>query len=94
MSTSRYKTELMKLMSFRDDKKYDVGHNFTTEEFPCITPDLLCRWMNKRAYGDPEPNEDMQLIHIRSSTLELAKKAISAFMPRRRALMMSTSSLK
>ncbi|KAG6958175.1 hypothetical protein JG687_00009545 [Phytophthora cactorum] len=86
MSTSRYKTELMKLMSFRDDKKYDVGHNFT--------PDLLCRWMNKRAYGDPEPNEDMQLIHIRSSTLELAKKAISAFMPRRRALMMSTSSLK
>ncbi|KAG6972293.1 hypothetical protein JG687_00001524 [Phytophthora cactorum] len=38
--------------------------------------------MNKRAYGDPEPNEDMRPIHIRSSTLEFAKKAISAFMPR------------
>ncbi|KAG2771221.1 hypothetical protein PC129_g17939 [Phytophthora cactorum] len=79
MSTSRCKAELM---SFKDDKKYDVGHNFTTEELLCITPDLLYRWMNKRAYGDPEPNEDMRPIHIRSSTLRSAKKAISAFMLR------------
>ncbi|KAF1777800.1 hypothetical protein GQ600_2852 [Phytophthora cactorum] len=82
MSTSRYKAELVKLVSFKDDKKDDVGRNVTTEELLCITPDLLCRWMNKRAYGDPEPNEDMIPIHTRSSTLEIAKKAISAFMPR------------
>ncbi|KAG6946786.1 hypothetical protein JG688_00015842 [Phytophthora aleatoria] len=82
MSTSSYKAELVKLMSFKDDKKYDVGRSFTTEELLCITPDRLFRWMNKRAYRDPEPNEDMRRIHIRSSTLEFAKKAISAFMPR------------
>ncbi|KAG6942975.1 hypothetical protein JG688_00017835 [Phytophthora aleatoria] len=82
MITSRYKAELVKLVLFKDDKKDDVGRNVTTEELLCITPDLLCRWTNKRAYGDPEPNEDMRPIHIRSSTLEIAKKAISAFMPR------------
>ncbi|KAG2769386.1 hypothetical protein JG687_00008796 [Phytophthora cactorum] len=74
MTTSRYKAELVKLMTFKDDKKYDVGHN--------STPDLLCRRINKRAYGDPEPNEDMRPFHIRLSTLQFAKKAISAFMPR------------
>ncbi|KAG3116877.1 hypothetical protein PI124_g555 [Phytophthora idaei] len=42
MSTSRYNAELVKLMSFKDDNKYNDGRNFTTEELLCITPDLLC----------------------------------------------------
>ncbi|KAG3110755.1 hypothetical protein PI125_g9744 [Phytophthora idaei] len=42
MSTSCYKAELVKLISLKDDKKYDAGRNFTTEELLCTTPDLLC----------------------------------------------------
>ncbi|ETI38354.1 hypothetical protein F441_15691 [Phytophthora nicotianae CJ01A1] len=81
MSTSHYRAELVKLMSLKDDKTrkvlcdpvtpYDVLHNFTTEELLSITTVLVCRWMNERAYGDPETNDDMRPIH-----------AASAFMPR------------
>ncbi|ETL85271.1 hypothetical protein L917_15131, partial [Phytophthora nicotianae] len=42
---------------------YDVLHNFTTEELLSITTVLVCRWMNERAYGDPETNDDMRPIH-------------------------------
>ncbi|KAG2789244.1 hypothetical protein PC129_g21997 [Phytophthora cactorum] len=42
MSTSRYKAELVTLMSFKDDKKYDARRNFTTEELLCITANLVC----------------------------------------------------
>ncbi|ETP37033.1 hypothetical protein F442_15121, partial [Phytophthora nicotianae P10297] len=79
ISTSRYRAELVKLMSFKDDKTYDASHSFTAEKLISITPTLVCHWMNKRAYGDPEPNEDIRPIHVRSS---IAKKAVSAFMPR------------
>ncbi|ETK79302.1 hypothetical protein F441_15097 [Phytophthora nicotianae CJ01A1] len=79
ISTSRYRAELVKLMSFKDDKTYDASHSFTAEKLISITPTLVCHWMNKRAYGDPEPNEDIRSIHVRSS---IAKKAVSAFMPR------------
>ncbi|KAG6943789.1 hypothetical protein JG687_00018240 [Phytophthora cactorum] len=74
MSTSRYKAELVKFMSFKGEE--------VRQELLGITPDHRCRWMNKRADGDPEPNEDMRPIHTRSSPQELAKKAISPFMPR------------
>ncbi|EEY63388.1 uncharacterized protein PITG_15104 [Phytophthora infestans T30-4] len=82
MSTSRYKAELVKFMSFKDDKEYTASHEFTPADLLSITPGLLCRWMNTRAYGDSEPSEDMRPVHLRSSTLEFAKKAISAYMPR------------
>lgn len=82
MSTSRYKAELVKFMSFKDDKEYTANHEFTPADLLSITPGLLCRWMNTRAYGDSEPSEDMRPVHLRSSTLEFAKKAISAYMPR------------
>ncbi|ETN19628.1 hypothetical protein PPTG_04871 [Phytophthora nicotianae INRA-310] len=78
MSTSHYRAELVKLMSLKDDKTrkvlcdpvtpYDVLHNFTTEELLSITTVLVCRWMNERAYGDPETNDDMRPIHHESTT--------------------------
>ncbi|KAE9338649.1 hypothetical protein PF008_g11966 [Phytophthora fragariae] len=80
--TARYKPELTKFMSFKDDVEYSNDRVFTPEELLRITPDHLCRWMNQQAYGDPDPSEVMRPVHRRSNTLEFSKKAISSFMPR------------
>ncbi|KAG1703778.1 hypothetical protein DVH05_006792 [Phytophthora capsici] len=69
-------------MSFKDGISYGSDHTFTTEALLQITPSDVCRWMNKRAYGDSDPTDDMKPVHARSSTLEFAKKAVSSFMPR------------
>ncbi|KAG2773487.1 hypothetical protein PC129_g21650 [Phytophthora cactorum] len=45
--TSRYKPELVKFMSYKDDIVYDKDRVFTTEELLQITPDYLCRWMSQ-----------------------------------------------
>ncbi|ETN10651.1 hypothetical protein PPTG_09758 [Phytophthora nicotianae INRA-310] len=80
--TSQYKRELTRFMSFKDGVTYSNDRVFTTAELLQVTPDHLCRWMHKQAYGDPEPAEDMKPVHRRSSTLEFTKKALSSFMPR------------
>ncbi|RLN49610.1 hypothetical protein BBJ28_00002631, partial [Nothophytophthora sp. Chile5] len=79
---TRYKVILVKFMAFKDGAEYANNHEFTTEALLRITPDDLCRWMNKRAFDDPEPRDEMKPVFARSSTLEFAKKAISSFMPR------------
>ncbi|OWZ03196.1 hypothetical protein PHMEG_00025112 [Phytophthora megakarya] len=79
---NRYKAELVKFMSFKDDSTYATDHTFTMESLLEITPGHICHWMNKRAYGEPEPSDDAKPVSARSSTLEFAKKAISSFMPR------------
>eukprot|EP00644_Phytophthora_capsici_P010217 jgi/Phyca11/9792/fgenesh1_pm.PHYCAscaffold_41_\ len=79
---NRYKADLVRLMSFKDGISYGSDHTFTTEALLQITPSDVCRWMNKRAYGDSDPTDDMKPVHARSSTLEFAKKAVSSFMPR------------
>ncbi|ETM38426.1 hypothetical protein L914_15268, partial [Phytophthora nicotianae] len=57
---------------------YDVLHNFTTEELLSITTVLVCRWMNERAYGDPETNDDMRPIHLQLSIpIHTARSGVS-----------------
>ncbi|KAE9345956.1 hypothetical protein PF008_g8514 [Phytophthora fragariae] len=80
--TARYKPELTKFTSFKDDVEYSNDCVFTPEELLRITPDRLCHWMHQQAYGDPEPSEVMRPVHRRSNTLEFSKKATSSFMPR------------
>ncbi|ETP00324.1 hypothetical protein F441_22259 [Phytophthora nicotianae CJ01A1] len=79
---SRYKPALVAFMSFKDGVNYSADMNFSEQARLNITPELLCRWMNHRAYGSEQPTKDMKPTHARSSTLELYKKAISSFMPR------------
>ncbi|ETM48591.1 hypothetical protein L914_06878 [Phytophthora nicotianae] len=80
--TNRYKPELVKFMSCKDGVSYRKGRTFTVDELLRITPEDLCRWMNKQTYGDPEPSDDLRPMHRRSTTLEFTKKAILSFMPR------------
>ncbi|EEY64285.1 uncharacterized protein PITG_02837 [Phytophthora infestans T30-4] len=80
--TSRYKPELVKFMSYKDNVSYSKDHTFTTEALLRITPEDLCRWMNRQTYGDSEPSDEMRPIHRRLTTLEFTKKAISSFTPR------------
>ncbi|ETL82682.1 hypothetical protein L917_17198 [Phytophthora nicotianae] len=57
---NRYKADLVRLMSFKDGISYGSDHTFTTEALLKITPSDVCRWMNKRAYGDFDPTDDMK----------------------------------
>ena len=41
----------------------------------------MCRWMNVKAFGTPNPGPDAQLTGSGSSSLEFMKKAISFYMP-------------
>ena len=43
----------------------------------------MLRWMNLKAFGTPNPENDVNLTECRSSSLEYWKKAISLFMPNR-----------
>ena len=69
-------------MSFKNDVKYNINDEFTQNDLLAITPENICCWMNKKAYGLPFPGPEDRPIHARSSTLIFAKKAISSFMPR------------
>ncbi|KAG1713439.1 hypothetical protein DVH05_001226 [Phytophthora capsici] len=80
--TNRYKAEMRKFMSFKDNTKYSGDRVFTINELLAITPEDLCKWMNQQAYGDPAPSNDMRPLYRRSNSLEFTKKAISNFMPR------------
>ncbi|OWZ22772.1 hypothetical protein PHMEG_0002469, partial [Phytophthora megakarya] len=73
---------LVEFMTFTDDRSYASDGSFDSETLLKISPEDVCRWMNFRAFGEPDPSEDAKPINARSSTLEYAKKAISAFMPR------------
>lgn len=82
MRPKRYKAILVEFMSFHDGCNYSADATFTKEALLKISPEDVCRWMNYRAFGEPDPGEDAKPVQARASTLEYAKKAISCFMPR------------
>jgi hypothetical protein len=86
MAPRRYKAVLAEFMSFLDASKYDESVEFSKNRLLGITPDDVCRWMNVRAFGEPEPSDEMKPLYARSTTLEFAKKAVSSFMPRIRVV--------
>ena len=77
------KDVLAKFMSFRDGQNYASNAVFTQEQLIAITALELKRWMQLKAYGTPDPDDDANQTQGRSSSLEFYKKAISFFIPRR-----------
>jgi hypothetical protein len=76
-----YRWYLVSLISYRDHITYDAKHIFSDVELTSISPTDVERWMNYRAYGDPEPGPDARPTKLRGSTLLVAKKAISFLFP-------------
>ncbi|GMF20876.1 unnamed protein product [Phytophthora lilii] len=83
MAPRRYKAVLVEFMSFNDTQKYSEDTEFSERPLLRITPEAICRWMNMKTFGELSPADDDKPLHARSATLEFAKKAISAFMPRK-----------
>ena len=90
---NNYKTILAKLMSFLDDKDYDIDDEFSQERLQEITPRDLMAFLNFITFGEEEPGEGRFLearvmsgeleVQRRSSSIEYYKKAISGFFPNR-----------
>lgn len=83
--TASYKTVLLKFMSFLDNTEYPRGTCFNQEDLLRIKPEDVCRYMNLKAYNNPNPDESCRPMHARSNTLNHIKKTLSFFMPRRRS---------
>jgi hypothetical protein len=68
-------------MSYHDGVLYDKTATFTIEVLGLLTPDDISRWMCYRCFGNPEPGNDDLPCQVRSTTLEVYKKALSWYMP-------------
>lgn len=86
-TNENYQPYIVELMEFfHGGVDYPADKTFTREELLELEPMIIKRWLANKAYGDPEYNLDNQgdcPIHVRSNTLEFAKKAVSFFMPNR-----------
>ena len=78
-----YKSVLIAMMSYRDGIEYSKSYKFSPEELGEVTPEDVYKWMAMKVYGRPDPNNDDNPTHGRSSSLEYYKKALSYFMPNR-----------
>lgn len=78
-----YKSVLIAMMSYRDGIEYSKSYEFSPEELGEVTPEDVYKWMAMKVYGRPDPNNDDNPTHGRSSSLEYYKKALSYFMPNR-----------
>ena len=52
----QYKTDLIKLMIFKDGIQYELEHDFTNEELGPITQAVIFRWMCLKFYVNPNLN--------------------------------------
>jgi hypothetical protein len=79
-----YKSVLIAMMSYRDGIEYSKSYEFSPDDFGEVTPeDGVYKWLAMKVYGHPDPNNDDNPTHGRSSSLEYYKKAFSYFMPNR-----------
>ena len=80
-SAQRYKSTLIKFMSWRDGASYAKDHEFTQQQLGAITPEEIHRWMCLKVYGMEEPGPGDNPTEGRSNSLLYWKKALSFFMP-------------
>jgi hypothetical protein len=76
-----YYRYLVKFMSFRDNTVYGNDVQFTQEELAAIKPVELVRYFCTKVYGTPDPGPDDNPTLGRHTSIEMAKKAISYYMP-------------
>lgn len=61
---------------------YPKDHVFEENELLPITPSDICRWMNVKAFGTADPDDNAPLVGSSWSSLGFMKKSISFFLPR------------
>jgi hypothetical protein len=79
-----FKPYLLDLMSFahnRVNNKYPKETVFSKEDLLAIQPHHIRRWLNWRAYGVTNPDDNARVTGCRSNSLLKAKQAISFYMP-------------
>jgi hypothetical protein len=62
----RYKSVLVRFMSFLKEHEYAKDYEFSPEELGTVTPIDVKKYMCYRAYGTVEPGPDDQPLHVRS----------------------------
>ena len=77
----KYKFELLKCYNYNFNTRYDISHDFSTEELFQLKDNHIYRFMAHKVYGKPDPDESDRPTEGRSASIEFAKKAISYFMP-------------
>ncbi|KAL7496762.1 hypothetical protein ACHAWT_004909 [Skeletonema menzelii] len=82
--TPRYTSIFCEFMAHFHQKPepYPKDHEFEENDLLAITPNDIVRWMNAKAFGKAEPDENSQLVGSSWSSLGFMKKSISFFMPR------------
>ena len=80
----QYKPYLRQYMSFLTGEAYPKDHVFAKEDLRKATPDSIVRWMTLKAFGK-EVISSRDKPRLRSTTMEVAKKALSHFMPDRKS---------
>ena len=78
-----YQPYLVKYMSYNNEAIYEKGKLFSNDELLATTPESVARWMTMKAFGVPVLEDVRATPRIRSSTLEMYKKAVSWYMPHR-----------
>jgi hypothetical protein len=76
-----YQPYIHGFMEFFHGVSYPKNHRWTREGLLEITPLEVKMYLLFLAFGDPWPHDDARPEFQRSSSLEMAKKAISFFMP-------------
>lgn len=82
-TNAHYQGYIVAFMSYLHDTQYDRNDIFPIEYLGAIVPADIKRWMCYKAFGVEVPLDDDRPLYWRSSTLEVAKKAISWYMPNR-----------
>lgn len=77
-----YFLELKRLMDFLGRGDELQNPDFSANDLADITPEDICRYFYKRAYGTDRPTDSDLPIHARSNSILASKKQISFFMPR------------
>ena len=79
----KYKPYLVRFISFKHGRVYDVNQDFSNIELDSFTPQQLVRYMRLKGYGTPDPPPHANPTEGRAPTLLFIKKIISFFMPNR-----------
>jgi hypothetical protein len=78
-----YKRYLVDCMNDAFGTNHPRTYMFSDDELLALTPEHLHAYMCKYAFGTATPSVEDDPTFARSSTLEVAKKAISFYMPNR-----------
>lgn len=83
LTNKHYQGYIVGFMSYHHGLRYDKTTIFSPADLGAVVPDDIHRWMCFKTFGRPEPLPDDRPVLWRSSTLEVAKKALSWYMPNR-----------